>query len=119
MDPSVSGRGAEPVYRDRATGAKSILSWLFFLWQLMLAFILFSLDPFAGERISKDELLKATKKDEKPKVAYLLFRVWILLYGTSIWHLVLVLLDFYLNFRYLTSECALFLILRSVIVFNS
>lgn len=39
MDPSVSGRGAEPVYRDRAT----------------------------GERISKDELLKATKKDEKPK----------------------------------------------------
>ncbi|PSS09663.1 BUD13 like [Actinidia chinensis var. chinensis] len=39
MDPSVSGQGAEPVYRDKATGA----------------------------RISKDELMKLTKKDEKPK----------------------------------------------------
>lgn len=39
MDPSVSGRGAEPVYRDKVT----------------------------GERISKDELLKSTKKEEKPK----------------------------------------------------
>ncbi|XP_057478674.1 uncharacterized protein LOC130766024 isoform X2 [Actinidia eriantha] len=39
MDPSISGRGAEPVYRDKATGA----------------------------RISKDELMKLTKKDEKPK----------------------------------------------------
>ncbi|CAL5359663.1 unnamed protein product [Camellia sinensis] len=39
MDPSISGRGAEPVYRDKATGA----------------------------RMSKDELMKLTKKDEKPK----------------------------------------------------
>uniref|UniRef100_A0A5B7BXN0 BUD13 homolog n=2 Tax=Davidia involucrata TaxID=16924 RepID=A0A5B7BXN0_DAVIN len=39
MDPSISGRGAEPVYRDKIT----------------------------GERISKEELLKSTKKEEKPK----------------------------------------------------
>ncbi|KAL3511674.1 hypothetical protein ACH5RR_024391 [Cinchona calisaya] len=39
MDPSISGRGAEPVYRDKVT----------------------------GERISKEELLKSQKKEEKPK----------------------------------------------------
>ncbi|KAA8525933.1 hypothetical protein F0562_007967 [Nyssa sinensis] len=39
MDPTVSGRGAEPVFRDKKT----------------------------GERISKDQLLKSTKKEEKPK----------------------------------------------------
>ncbi|XP_052210727.1 uncharacterized protein LOC127813669 [Diospyros lotus] len=39
MDPSISGRGAEPIFRDKATGA----------------------------RVSKEELMKTTKKDEKPK----------------------------------------------------
>ncbi|XP_057968014.1 uncharacterized protein LOC131157697 [Malania oleifera] len=39
MDPSISGRGAEPVYRDKIT----------------------------GERLSKEELLKLQKKEEKPK----------------------------------------------------
>ncbi|KAK9266876.1 hypothetical protein L1049_027135 [Liquidambar formosana] len=39
MDPSISGRGAEPVYRDK----------------------------IKGERISKDEFLKSQKGEEKPK----------------------------------------------------
>ncbi|CDP16792.1 unnamed protein product [Coffea canephora] len=39
MDPSISGRGAEPVYRDKVT----------------------------GKRMSKDEFLKSQKKEEKPK----------------------------------------------------
>ncbi|XP_059656720.1 uncharacterized protein LOC132303473 [Cornus florida] len=39
MDPSISGRGAEGVYRDKIT----------------------------GERISKDQLLKSSQKEEKPK----------------------------------------------------
>uniref|UniRef100_A0A803L5T3 BUD13 homolog n=1 Tax=Chenopodium quinoa TaxID=63459 RepID=A0A803L5T3_CHEQI len=43
MDPSASGRGAEPVYR------------------------------YKGERISKDEYLKLTKKQEKPKVAVVIY----------------------------------------------
>lgn len=39
MDPSISGRGAEPVYRDK----------------------------IKGERISKEDFLKSQKREEKPK----------------------------------------------------
>ncbi|CAI9114342.1 OLC1v1015050C1 [Oldenlandia corymbosa var. corymbosa] len=39
MDPSISGRGAEPVYRDKVT----------------------------GERMTKEQFLKSQKKEEKPK----------------------------------------------------
>ncbi|KAF5199994.1 Bud13 [Thalictrum thalictroides] len=45
LDPSVSGRGAEPVYRDKE-----------------------------GKRISKDEMLKSKKGEEKPKINISNFR---------------------------------------------
>ncbi|KAL9250211.1 yippee-like-like protein [Drosera capensis] len=44
MDPSISGRGAEPVFRDKKKG-----------------------NPVCRDRISKDAYMKSEKKEEKPK----------------------------------------------------
>ncbi|KAK7827348.1 bud13 like protein [Quercus suber] len=61
MDPSISGRGAEPTYRDKK-------GYVFLNNVYMLDWV--SLLNAAGERISKEEFLKQRKKvkvEEKPK----------------------------------------------------
>lgn len=72
MDPSVSGRGAEPVYRDKVTG-QTLIYFFGILIEFSLYAQIFSFSAVPGERMSKDQVLKSReKKEEKPKVKYYL-----------------------------------------------
>ncbi|KAL0374425.1 UNVERIFIED_CONTAM: hypothetical protein Sradi_3358200 [Sesamum radiatum] len=70
MDPSMSGRAAEPIYRNKITGPPKIFIVfpLFYVNQESNYIPLFHVP---GERMSKEEFLKSQKKElkkeEKPK----------------------------------------------------
>lgn len=71
MDPSVSGRDAEAVYRDKTGWLNSYLLFLYNLLSKLIFFYLLSMPSsysVPGKRMSKEEYLKSQKKEEKPKV---------------------------------------------------
>ncbi|KAL0410584.1 UNVERIFIED_CONTAM: Derlin-1 [Sesamum latifolium] len=70
MDPSMSGRAAEPIYRNKTTGLPKIFI-IFPLFYVNQERNLSPLFHVPGERMSKEEFLKSQKKElkkeEKPK----------------------------------------------------